>query len=102
MVPGIRRRTLTNGPHMYQMMAQLDAGSVMPSHHHPQEQILHVLRGKLRLILDGKTREMATGDSYYLGSNVSHGVETIEESLVLDTFSPPRDDYLAIDAKQSS
>ena len=37
------------------------------------------------------------GDSYYLASNVPHGVETIEDTMVLDTFSPPRDDYLALD-----
>ena len=40
---------------------------------------------------------MTTGDSYYLASNVPHGVETTEETRVLDTFSPPRDEYLVID-----
>jgi quercetin dioxygenase-like cupin family protein len=40
---------------------------------------------------------MKTGDSFYLPANVPHGVETMEETTVLDTFSPPRDEYLAID-----
>jgi hypothetical protein len=43
--------------------------------------------------------ELCTGDSFYLASNVPHGVETLLPTLVLDTFSPPRDDYLAIDEK---
>jgi hypothetical protein len=35
--PGIKRRTITSGKTMYQMLAQLDAGSRMPEHKHPQE-----------------------------------------------------------------
>ena len=95
--PGIKRRTITHGASMYQMLAQLDAGSVMPEHQHAQEQITHILRGRMKLIVAGVPHEMKTGDSFYLASNVPHGVETIEETTVLDTFSPPRDDYLARD-----
>ena len=95
--PGIKRQTASSGKWMYQMTARLDAGSKMPEHHHPQEQIVHILSGRMRLIVDGKPHELSTGDSFYLASHVPHGVETIEETRVLDTFSPPRDEYLAID-----
>ena len=95
--PGIERQTLTSGKTMYQMLATLEPGSKMPAHQHPQEQIVHVLSGRMKLIVDGMPHEMKAGDSYYLASNVPHGVETIEETRVLDTFSPPRDEYLAID-----
>lgn len=96
-VPGIRRRTVANGASMYQMMAELKAGSQMPEHKHPQEQIVHILKGRMKLIVSGVPHELKQGDSFYLGANVPHGVETIEETIVLDTFSPPRDDYLALD-----
>lgn len=95
--PGIKRQTVTTGKTMYQMMAKLDAGSKMPEHRHPQEQIVHILAGRMRLIVEGTPREMTTGDSFYLAGDVPHAVETIEETHVLDTFSPPRDEYLAID-----
>jgi quercetin dioxygenase-like cupin family protein len=94
---GIKRRTVTSGKTMYQMLARLEAGSKMPEHRHPQEQIVHILEGRMRLIVDGTPHELVTGDSFYLASNVPHGVETIEETRVLDTFSPPREEYLAID-----
>jgi len=74
--PGITRRTVANGKTMYQMIATLAAGSRMPAHSHPQEQIVHILEGKTRLIVDGVP------------------------TRVLDTFSPPRDDYLAIDEER--
>jgi quercetin dioxygenase-like cupin family protein len=96
-VPGIRRRTVTHGASMYQMIAQLDAGSRMPEHKHPQEQVVHILEGKMRLIVSGEPHELSGGESFYLASNIPHGVETIEDTMVLDTFSPPRDDYLALD-----
>ncbi len=95
--PGIKRQTVTSGKAMYQMLATLTAGSKMPEHRHPQEQIVHILSGRMKLIVEGKPHEMAPGDSFYLAGNVPHGVETMEETRVLDTFSPPRDEYLAID-----
>ena len=69
----------------------------MPEHKHPQEQIVHILKGRMKLIVSGVPHELKRGDSFYLAANVPHGVETIEETTVLDTFSPPRDDYLALD-----
>ena len=95
--PGISRRTLVHGETMYQMIATLEEGSRLPEHHHPQEQILHVLEGRLRVTVAGETHEFASGESYYLASEVPHSVETIVATRVLDTFSPPRRDYLAID-----
>lgn len=82
---------------MYQMLAKLDAGSRMPEHKHPQEQIVHILQGRMKLIVSGVPHELTRGQSFYLAANVPHGVETMEETMVLDTFSPPRNDYLAID-----
>ena len=97
--PGIKRRTQTSGLSMYQMVAQLEAGSRMPEHKHIQEQIIHILAGHMRLFVAGEAHELVTGDSFYLARNVPHGVETIEDTRVLDTFSPPRNEYLTADAQ---
>ncbi len=96
-VPGIRRQTITTGATMYQMRARLDAGSRLPEHQHAQEQITHVISGRVRMIVAGTPHELGPGESLYLPGNVPHGAETIEDTLVIDTFSPPREDYLAID-----
>src|SRR5256885_16798981 len=95
--PGIKRQTKASGKTMYQMLATLEAGAKMPAHQHPQEQIVHILSGRMKLIVDGMPHELKTGDSHYFPSNIPHGVETTEKTHVLDTFSPPRDEYLAID-----
>jgi quercetin dioxygenase-like cupin family protein len=95
--PGIQRRTIASGATMYQMRAELAAGSRLPEHAHPQEQIAHVIKGRMKLIVSGVPHELAAGDAFYLSSDVPHGVETLEATTVIDTFSPPRDDYLALD-----
>ena len=97
--PGIKRRTIAAGPNMYQMLAKLEPGCRMPEHKHPQEQIAHVLSGMLRLIVAGVPYEIKAGESFYLASNEPHGAEADEETLVIDTFSPPREDLLALDAQ---
>lgn len=97
--PGIERQTIVSGALMYQMRARLEAGSKLPEHQHVQEQIAHVIRGRMKLIVRGEPHELGPGDSFYLGSNVPHGAEAMEETAVIDTFSPPRDDYLALDGQ---
>jgi quercetin dioxygenase-like cupin family protein len=95
--PGIRRQTITTGPSMYQMRAHLDAGSRLPEHNHPQEQVTHVVKGRLRLIVDGVAHELTDGMSCYIRGDVRHSGEAMEETFVIDTFSPPREDYLTAD-----
>jgi len=85
------------GKGVEQVIGLVEGGSRMPQHQHPHEQIVHILEGRMRLIVDGRPHELNAGDSFYLASNLPHGVETIEDTRVLDTFSPPRDEYLAID-----
>ena len=43
----------------------------MPEHRHAQEQIVHILEGQMRLIVDGVPHELSTGDSFYLASSCS-------------------------------
>ena len=53
--PGIKRQTRESGKAMYQMTAHLAAGCEMPEHRHPQEQIVNILSGRMRLIVEGNT-----------------------------------------------
>ena len=97
MVPGIRRRTVAAGAQMMQMLVTLDAGSHLPEHQHPHEQITHVLRGRLRLTVAGVPHELTAGQSLCIPGSALHFADTLEDALVIDTFSPPREDLLAQD-----
>ena len=60
--PGIKRQTKVSGHTMYQMLARLEAGSKMPEHRHPHEQIVHILEGRMKLIVNGTPHELKTGE----------------------------------------
>jgi quercetin dioxygenase-like cupin family protein len=102
MVAGIRRRTLVSGERMMQMLVTLEAGSHLPEHQHPHEQLTHVLRGRLRLTVAGVAREVGPGQSICIPGGTPHAADVPEDTLVLDTFSPPREDLLAEDRAVSS
>src|SRR5207253_9984963 len=87
--PGIRRRTHAHGRTMYQMVAELAVGSRMPEHRHSQEQTVHIISGRMRLIVEGIPHELATGDVFYLASNIPSAVDITEDTRVLDSLSPP-------------
>jgi quercetin dioxygenase-like cupin family protein len=96
-VPGIRRQTIASGAQMMQMRVRLDAGSHLPEHQHPHEQITHVISGRLRLLIGGELHELGPGDSICIPGGTPHAADVPEDAFVIDTFSPPREDLLAED-----
>jgi unsaturated pyranuronate lyase len=101
MVPGIRRRTLVAGEKMMQMLVTLDAGSHLPEHQHPHEQLTYVLRGRLQFLVAGVVRKVSSGQSICIAGGTPHAADALEDTLVVDTFSPPREDLLAEDRRVS-
>jgi quercetin dioxygenase-like cupin family protein len=95
--PGVHRHRLVASERIYQMEVRLEAGSQVPIHHHYQEQISYVVSGRLRFQIGDEQFDALPGISLAIPSDTPHAVWTIEESLVVDTFSPPREDYLAAD-----
>jgi quercetin dioxygenase-like cupin family protein len=93
-LPGITRRTLVHGASMMLVEFSLQAGSQLPLHSHPHEQAGYLVSGKIRLTVGTETRDLGPGDSYYAPANVPHGATILEDAIVIDTFSPPREDYL--------
>jgi len=97
LAPGVKRMTVAVGEKMMQVAVKFDAGAKVPEHAHVHEQIAAILSGKLRLIVDGVTHDLQGGQSFTLRSNVPHSAEALEQTWILDTFSPPREDMLKAD-----
>jgi quercetin dioxygenase-like cupin family protein len=94
MVPGALRRTLGHGGRMLLAEFNLAAGADVPTHSHPHDQVGYVVSGSMSLTIGDETRTCEAGDSYYIPGDVPHRAVTIEDALVIDVFSPPREDYL--------
>ena len=73
----------------------IKAGSVLPEHSHPHEQVAaQVISGEFELSLEGETRVMRPGDVAVIPSNAIHSGKAITDCQLLDVFSPVREDYL--------
>jgi quercetin dioxygenase-like cupin family protein len=93
MVPGVWRRTLSWGERLMVVRVVLEEGAVVPAHRHPHEQISYIVEGKLSMDVEGQTHVLVPGDSLLFPANVEHGATALKRTLVVDTFSPPREEY---------
>ncbi|MBN1991280.1 MAG: cupin domain-containing protein [Anaerolineae bacterium] len=93
MAPQIQRR-LVSGEKVMVVQVTLEQGAVVPVHHHPHEQMSCILSGKLEFESNGAKRVVSEGEVVHLPSNVPHGVVALADAVVLDIFSPPREDFL--------
>ena len=93
MVPGVWRRMLTYGEQVMVVQVTLEEGTVVPAHRHPHEQITYVIEGELAMEVEGRTHVLGAGDSMLFPGDVEHGATALQRTLVVDTFSPPREEY---------
>jgi unsaturated pyranuronate lyase len=91
--PGVVRRYLT-GSRVTVARFTIARGAIVPVHAHDHEQVSSVLRGTLRFTVGGRELVLRAGDVLDIPSRVEHGVEALEETDVLDVFSPVRQDWL--------
>lgn len=93
-------RRLFTGERMMLAQVYLDRGAVVPWHSHENEQLSWVLEGALRFWVgregspDMKEIVMSAGDVLFIPSNVPHKAEALADTLDVDVFSPPRQDWL--------
>lgn len=93
MLPGVHRRTLGVTDEAMLCEITLDEGSEVPLHSHPHEQVGYVVRGSIRMTIDGTARDLNPGDGYAIPGNVEHSAVALTTVTVIDCFTPPRDEY---------
>ena len=73
---------------------KLNPDATVPPHSHPHEQMALVLSGELEVTIANESRLLKEGDVFLVPSGVEHSVKNMESrTRVLDTFSPPREDF---------
>lgn len=71
----------------------IEAGSHLPLHHHPHEQITYMLEGKLKMQIGEKEVVLESGYVQVIPSNTPHSADALTACTLIDVFSPVRDDY---------
>ena len=68
-------------------------GAIVPEHQHPHEQIMYVQKGEFEFKLKDITKVYSAGDIVYVPSNCKHSGKALTQCLLMDVFSPTRDEY---------
>ena len=72
----------------------LKKGCVVPEHSHENEQVVYILEGALKFWIEGKEIVVRAGEVLCIPSNVPHKAEAVEDTVDLDVFYPPRQDWI--------
>ncbi|HUL72788.1 MAG TPA: cupin domain-containing protein [Vicinamibacterales bacterium] len=90
-------RRLISGDRVMLAHVYLKKGCVVPRHQHDNEQITYILEGALHFWIGEDEKKEITiraGEVLHIPSNVWHKAEALEDTLDVDVFSPPRQDWL--------
>src|SRR5256885_14984290 len=90
-------RKLVTGDRMMLAHVYLKKGAIVPRHSHENEQITYILEGGLRFWIgadESQVIDVLEGEVLHIPSNVPHKAEALEDTLDVDIFSPPRQDWL--------
>jgi len=94
MFPGVVRRALCGAERMAVCEITLRKGATVPLHSHEDEQGGYVIRGRLLFKIGEEEREIVAGYGYLAPGGVAHAFTVLEDSLIVEAFSPPREDYV--------
>ena len=74
-------------------LVETQEGSLLPAHSHVHEQVSQVLHGEFEMTVEGETRVCIKGDVVVIPSNAVHSGRALTDCVILDTFTPVREDY---------
>ena len=94
MMEGVKRKTLVYGDETILCKFSLNKDKSIPLHSHPYEQTGYLLSGELLFIIDGSNYSLSAGDNWCIKKNIEHSVLVIEDSVIIEIFSPVRKDYI--------
>ena len=90
---GLLRQVLAYSDSLMLVRHEMQKGWVGAKHSHPHEQLVYVISGHIRFTGADKTFEAREGDSFVVPGGVEHQASALEDSEVLDVFTPYREEY---------
>ena len=92
--PGIRRKVMAHDDRLMLVKVEFRKGAVGALHEHHHSQISHVESGVFEISIGGEKQVLKAGDAYYIPPHVIHGALCLEDGVLIDVFSPHREDFV--------
>jgi quercetin dioxygenase-like cupin family protein len=91
--PGMKRQVLAHNDELMLVRHLFEKDWVGARHSHPHHQLVYVVKGAIRVDVGGEVIDVHAGDSFVVEGGVEHQASALEESEVLDVFTPVREEY---------
>lgn len=91
---GMSREILAYDKNLMMIRMAFEQGGVGEDHSHPHEQITYIISGEFEYTYGDKVLNMKPGDSVFVPSGLTHGIRCLSEGMLLDAFTPCREDFL--------
>jgi len=92
--PGVYRKIMGWTPDLMVIYVEFGGDTSFPPHNHPHYQISFVMEGEFEIEIEGEKKRLKKGDAYVVPSNAMHAVKCLRKGVLMDTFSPVREDFL--------
>ena len=91
---GVTRQIMGYDSDLMLVKVNFKKGGIGYAHKHPHQQVSYVMEGKFEVEIGGKKQVLETGDAFVIPSDVMHGAVCLEDGVLIDTFSPMREDFV--------
>lgn len=91
---GVKRKIMTYDPNLMMVKVAFETGGVGAPHSHIHTQMSYVASGAFSIMIGEETRIVRAGDVFYIPSNVWHGAVCEEAGVLVDIFTPMREDFI--------
>lgn len=92
--PGMKRKIMAYDERLMVVKVSFEKGAIGAVHQHPHTQITHVESGSFEVEIGGEKRVLNGGDAFFIPANVLHGAVCLEPGILIDVFSPMREDFI--------
>jgi quercetin dioxygenase-like cupin family protein len=92
--PGMKRKIMAHDERLMLVKVEFEKNGVGALHQHPHTQITYVERGLFEVEISGEKKVLGSGDVFYVPPNALHGAVCLEAGVLIDVFSPMREDFL--------
>ncbi len=100
-VPGLKRKIMGYDDKIMMVQVHFETGGIGANHQHFHSQTTYVVSGKFEVNIDGDKQILGPGDGFFVAPNLDHGATCLEEGVLIDVFSPVREDFLGGEAGYS-
>ncbi|MFW5985395.1 MAG: cupin domain-containing protein [Halanaerobiaceae bacterium] len=91
----LSRKILCSKDSLMLVEVSFKKGGIGEVHSHSEhEQVSYIKKGSFEVTVEGEKKILEVGDSFYAGKNIEHGVRALEDAVILDVFTPPREEFL--------